>query len=69
MEIAQVEVTVTKAGLVSIRVLGVKGTACRNLTAELEQALGGQIESRTPTAEAYEPETNELLAGQQIGSD
>jgi hypothetical protein len=39
---------------VRVQVRGVKGQSCLDLTAALEQALGGQIEAREMTAEAYE---------------
>jgi Protein of unknown function (DUF2997) len=39
---------------VRIEVRGVKGESCLDLTAALEHALGGQIESREMTGESYE---------------
>jgi hypothetical protein len=35
-------------------VRGVKGGSCLDITAALEQALGGQIAEREMTAESYE---------------
>jgi len=62
MEVQQVEVFIDKDGTVRIEVLGVKGTACLDLTRDLELALGGQIELREMRPEAYE--SNEQLPGQ-----
>jgi len=36
------------------RLRGVKGTSCLDITAALEQALGGQIAEREMTAESHE---------------
>lgn len=54
MELQEVEVIIQPDGRVRIQVRGVKGVACLDLTAALEQALGGQVESREMTPEAYE---------------
>ncbi len=54
MELQEVEVCIDKDGKVSIAVRGVQGTACLDITQPLEAALGGQVESRQMTAEAYE---------------
>lgn len=54
MELQEIEVFIDKDGQVRIHVRGVKGTACLGITAALEQALGGQVEVREMTPEAYE---------------
>jgi hypothetical protein len=54
MELQEIEVFIEKDGRVRIEVRGVKGTACLDLTKDLEAALGGQIEAREMTPEAYE---------------
>jgi hypothetical protein len=54
MELQEIEVFIEKDGRVLIQVRGAKGLTCLDLTQELEAALGGQIEAREMTAEAYE---------------
>lgn len=54
MDIQEVEVTIDKNGKVSLQVRGVKGNQCLALTKDLEQALGGEVETREMTAEALE---------------
>jgi hypothetical protein len=54
VELQEIDVFIEKDGQVRIEVRGVKGMACLDLTAALEQALGGQVESREMTPEAYE---------------
>lgn len=54
MEIQEVDVYIEKDGRVRIEVRGAQGSSCLDITAPLEQALGGEIESREMTAEAYE---------------
>jgi len=54
MELQEIEVFIEKDGRVLIQVRGAKGLACLDLTRELEEALGGQIEAREMTPEAYE---------------
>lgn len=52
MELQEIDVFIEADGKVRIEVRGVKGGACLALTKELEEALGGQIESREMTPEA-----------------
>ena len=52
MQTQEVEVTITPDGRVSLQVRGVPGHACLDLTRDLEQLLGGTIESREMTYEA-----------------
>ena len=54
MNLEEIEIVIDKDGQVHIQVRGVKGTACLELTKDLEAALGGQVESREMTPEAYE---------------
>jgi len=54
MELQEIDVFIDKDGQVRVEVRGVKGMSCLDLTKELEAALGGQVESREMTAEAYE---------------
>ena len=66
MEFEEIEVIIGKDGQVQIRVRGVTGTKCLELTRELEEALGGEILSRLMTHEALQ---DEQQAGQDIGQD
>jgi hypothetical protein len=54
VELQEIDVYIEKDGSVRLEVRGVKGGGCLDITAPLEQALGGQIESREMTAESYE---------------
>jgi hypothetical protein len=55
MELQEIDVFIEKDGQVRIEVRGVKGTSCLDITAALERALGGQLESREMTSDSYEP--------------
>lgn len=46
MELQEIEVIIGKNGQVQIAVSGVSGLACLDITAPLEQALGGEIIAR-----------------------
>lgn len=65
MKTEEIEVTIDKDGGVSIKVLGVKGHSCLELTRELERALGAQVESRQMTLEAYESPTEQIFVRQK----
>jgi hypothetical protein len=54
MELQEIDVFIEKDGQVRLEVHGVKGTSCLDLTKDLEDALGGQVEEREMSAEAYE---------------
>lgn len=54
MDLQEIEVYIDKDGQVRVEVRGVKGGSCLDLTAALEQALGGKIEAREMTPEAQE---------------
>jgi hypothetical protein len=53
MEVQEIEVHIDPDGQVRIEVSGVNGPACLELTHDLEQALGGQIELRQMKADSY----------------
>jgi len=54
MELQEIDIFIDKDGQVRIEVRGVKGGSCLEMTAALEQALGGQITERELTAESDE---------------
>ena len=60
MEFQEIEVFIDADGQVRIEVRGVKGMSCLELTEALEAALGGQIEARVMTAEAYESSPEQM---------
>jgi DNA-binding protein YbaB len=53
MELQEVEVLIEKDGRVRIEVHGVKGMSCLEITKDLLDALGGEIESQELTSEAH----------------
>jgi Protein of unknown function (DUF2997) len=57
--VEEIEVVISPTGEVSIEVRGVTGMSCRNLTADLEKALGGEIVDRQMKPEAYAQQTDE----------
>lgn len=57
----QVIVTI-EGGLPTIRVVGCKGKSCKDLTRDLEAALGGTQRTR-PTQEMYEKQNQKAKAG------
>jgi hypothetical protein len=67
METQEIEVFIDKDGQVRIEVRGVKGASCLDLTQALEAALGGEIESREMTPEAYEGTEEEVRDRQRLG--
>lgn len=54
MEMQELEITIDPESKVFVRVKGAKGKSCIELSKPLEEALG-TVESRTYTAEYYEP--------------
>jgi len=66
MELQEIEVFIEKDGQVRVEVRGVKGTSCLDLTAALEQALGGQVESRDMTPEAHETVQESVQTQRQV---
>lgn len=67
MELQEIEILIDSSGQVRIEVRGVKGNSCLELTKDLEAALGGAVESRQMTAEAYEQQAQENLGWQHLG--
>ena len=54
MELQEIEIFIGRDGQVRLGVHGVRGMACLDITAAVEKALGGQVELRELTPEAYE---------------
>jgi hypothetical protein len=54
MEMQEIDVFIDKSGEVRLEVRGVKGSACLEITKQLEIALGGDVASREMTPEAQE---------------
>ncbi len=59
MKLEEIDVTIDSDGRVHIEVRGARGSECLDLTRPLEEALGGQVEERRMTPEAYEQEENQ----------
>ncbi|OPY23549.1 MAG: hypothetical protein A4E27_01459 [Methanobacterium sp. PtaU1.Bin242] len=53
MEIEEVEITINKTGKVIIEVKGVRGSACEDITHELEEALG-EVQERIYKTDYYQ---------------
>jgi hypothetical protein len=68
MEVQEVDVYIDQDGQVRLEVRGVKGGSCLDITAPLEQALGGQVQSRELTPEAHEGAVNEVSSQQRLKS-
>jgi hypothetical protein len=66
MELQEIEVFIDEDGQVHIEVRGVKGMGCLDLTKDLEEALGGEIESREMTPEAYETVQEQVQDWQRL---
>ncbi len=54
MEVQEIDVFIDRNGQVHVEVHGVKGKSCLDITKDLEDVLGGQIEERKMHHEAYE---------------
>lgn len=54
MDVNEIEVTIEEDGSVTVNVTGVQGQSCLDITAQLEQELGGLVESREMKPEALE---------------
>lgn len=50
-ELQEISVVIDAAGNIQIKVQGVKGAGCRDLTSDLEQLLGGRVTVREHTYE------------------
>ncbi len=68
MELQEIEVFIDKNGQVRVEVRGVKGMPCLDITAALEAALGGQVQDRQMTPEAYEVVQQQEQVQQQRGA-
>jgi hypothetical protein len=55
----RVEVTIDKNGNVSMKVIGVKGPKCQEITAPIIEALGGELLEHETTPEYYEQMSEE----------
>jgi len=64
MEVQEIDVFIDKNGQVRVEVHGIKGMACLDLTKDLEEALGGEVEEREMHHEAYDT-VGEFLGEQQ----
>ncbi len=69
MSLQEIQVTISPEGEVIVKVLGVKGSRCRELTEKMEQYLGAQVVSRDLTHEYRETEQQEHEERQDIGRD
>ncbi len=65
MKLEEIDVTIDSDGRVHIEVHGAKGNECLDLTRPLEEALGGQVEERRMTPEAYEQEENQSQTSEE----
>jgi hypothetical protein len=54
MDKKELEITISPDGEVSVKVKCIKGQACVDETKFLEEALGGEVQSRELTPEYYE---------------
>lgn len=63
MDLQEIEVTINKDGQVEVRIRGVKGDACLDITKGLEAALGGEIILREMTPEALEEQDQKRARG------
>ena len=61
MNLEELEITINPNGQVEVRVRGVKGSACLEITKGLEDALGGEILLREMTPEALEQNNTNVL--------
>ena len=66
MELQEIEVVIDKDGKVRIEVRGVKGMSCLDLTKDLEEALGGEVEEREMMPEAYETVQEQVQDHQRL---
>ena len=62
----EIEISISPTGEVAFTVKGIKGASCIDETKFLEQALGGEIQVREPTAEYYEQSGGETWAEERI---
>ena len=67
MDLQEIEVFIDRDGKVRVEVRGVKGAACLDVTKALEDALGGQVQDRQMTPEAYEAAQGQAEQQRQWG--
>ncbi|MBV9468155.1 MAG: DUF2997 domain-containing protein [Abitibacteriaceae bacterium] len=67
MELQEIEVFIERDGQVRLEVRGVKGMSCLDLTSAVEAALGGQVEAREMSPEAYETVAESVQEQQWLG--
>lgn len=67
MDLQEIEIFINKDGQVEMRVRGVKGTACLDITRPVEAALGGEIVLREMTPEAGDPPDQAIDDQQKLG--
>ncbi len=65
MELQEIDVFIDKTGQVRVDVHGVKGMSCLDITKDLENALGGEVEEREMHHEAYEEAQEDVQDWQQ----
>ncbi len=61
MEMQELEIFINPEGEVSVRVKGLKGRSCLELTKPLEEQLGSEIISRNYTSEYYDNAKNQSI--------
>ena len=66
MDVQEIDVYIDNEGRVQIKVQGVKGDSCLQITRSLEKVLGGEVVSREMTAEAYETAEENVYAEQKM---
>ena len=66
MGLEEIEVFIDKDGKVRIEVRGLKGMSCLDLTKDLEEALGGKVEEREMTPDAYETVQEQVQDHQRL---
>jgi len=57
MQMHELEIEISEDGKIKVKVKGVKGAKCEEITRDLEEALG-EVEEREYTEEYYEEEQN-----------
>ena len=58
-EVQELEIVIKPDGEVEVKVKGVKGERCLDITKQLEQLLGGEIVDRRHTDEYYEQDNRQ----------
>lgn len=66
VDVQEIEVTIAPDGKVRVRVRGVEGPGCLDLTKSLERYLGGRVVSREHTDEYHQVATGDVREGVEI---